>query len=102
MQLMLLGWAQSVNYGSQAWYSVTPNSFSISQLPLKQSLIICGTTGCMSVAEMGLPFLYFLFLIMYLLVVLGLHRCPWAFSSCGERGLLFGLLMAVASLVVEH
>ena len=30
----------------------------------------------------------------------------WAFSSCGERGLLFvavhGLLNAVASLVVEH
>ena len=30
----------------------------------------------------------------------------WAFSSCGERGLLFaavrGLLIAVASLVVEH
>ena len=30
----------------------------------------------------------------------------WAFSSCGERGLLFvavhELLIAVASLVVEH
>ena len=30
----------------------------------------------------------------------------WAFSSCGERGLLFtvvrGLLIVVASLVVEH
>ena len=30
----------------------------------------------------------------------------WAFSSCGERGLLFivahGLLIAVASLVAEH
>lgn len=58
MQLMLLGWAQSVNYGSQAWYSVTPNSFSISQLPLKQSLIICGTMGCMFVAEMGLLFFF--------------------------------------------
>ena len=60
MQLMLLGWAQSMNYGSQAWYSVTPNSFSVSQVPLKQSLIICGTKGCMSVAEMGLPFIFFL------------------------------------------
>ena len=34
-------------------------------------------------------------------------RCHvWAFSSCGERGLLFvvvrGLVIAVASLVVEH
>ena len=55
---MLLGWAQSVNYGSQAWYSVTPNSFSISRLPLKQSLIICGTMGCMFVAEMGLLFFF--------------------------------------------
>ena len=40
------------------------------------------------------------------MAVLGLHRCTWAFSSCGERGLLFvavhGLLIAVASLVVEH
>ena len=32
--------------------------------------------------------------------------CAWAFSSCGERWLLFvavlGLLIAVASLVAEH
>ena len=37
---------------------------------------------------------------------LGLRRCMQAFSSCGERGLLFvavsGLLIAVASLVAEH
>ena len=36
----------------------------------------------------------------------GLHCCAWAFSSCGKQGLLFivvrGLLIAVASLVVEH
>ena len=36
----------------------------------------------------------------------GLHCYARAFSSCGERGLLFvavpGLLIAVASLVVEH
>ena len=40
------------------------------------------------------------------MVVLGLRCCAWAFSSCGERGLLFaavhGLLIVVASLVVEH
>ena len=40
------------------------------------------------------------------LAVLGLHGCVQAFSSCSERGLLFvavcGLLIAVASLVVEH
>ena len=37
---------------------------------------------------------------------LGLHCWVWAFPSCGERGLLFvvvhRLLIAVASLVVEH
>ena len=47
------------------------------------------------------------FLKFYLfLVVLGLHCCAWAFSSCGERGPVFvaihGLLIAMASLVVEH
>ena len=44
---------------------------------------------------------------MYLfLAVLGLRCYVWAFSSCGEQGLLFvavrGLLIAVASLVAEH
>ena len=38
--------------------------------------------------------------------MLGFHCCMQAFSSCGERGLLFiavrGLLIAVAFLVVEH
>ena len=38
--------------------------------------------------------------------LLGLHRCRQAFSSCGERGLLFvavvGLLIAVASLAMKH
>ena len=44
-----------------------------------------------------LKFIYLLFL-----AVLGLRCCARAFSSCGERGLLFvavhGLLIAVASL----
>ena len=44
---------------------------------------------------------------MYLfLAVLGLRCCTWAFSCCGEQGLLFvvvcGLLIAVASLIAEH
>ena len=41
-----------------------------------------------------------------ILAALGLRCCTRAFSSCGESGLLFvevhGLLIAVASLVVEH
>ena len=40
------------------------------------------------------------------MVVLGLRCCAWAFSSCGERGLLLvaicGLLIAAVSLVAEH
>ena len=51
-------------------------------------------------------FLIDLFIIILLLAALGLHCCARAFSSCGERGLLFvavrGLRIAVASLVAEH
>ena len=40
------------------------------------------------------------------MAVLGLCCCVWAFSSCGEQGLLFVVmrrfLIAVASLVAEH
>ena len=42
----------------------------------------------------------------FFLAALGLRCCAWAFSRCSKQGLLFvvvrGLLMAVASLVVEH
>ena len=49
----------------------------------------------------------FFFKLIYLfLPALGLHCCTRAFSSSGKRGLLFvvvhGLLIVVASLVVEH
>ena len=48
----------------------------------------------------------FIFFIYLFLVVLGLRCCTWAFSSCGEWGLLFiavrGLLIAVSSLAAEH
>ena len=52
-------------------------------------------------------FFFFINLCIYLfLAALGLHCSAQAFSSCGERGLLFvavhGLLIAVASLVAEH
>ena len=48
----------------------------------------------------------FIFKLIYLfLAALGLCCCMQAFSSCGEQGLLLvvvrGLLIAVASLVVE-
>ena len=48
----------------------------------------------------------FLFIYLFILAAFGLCFCARAFSSCGERGLLFvavhGLLIVVASLVVEH
>ena len=50
-------------------------------------------------------FIIFYF-IYFFLAVLGLRCCTQAFSSCGERGLLFVavrvLLIVVVSLVVEH
>ena len=51
-------------------------------------------------------FLFVLFFYYLFLAALSLHCCRQAFSSCSERGLLFvavrGLLIAEASLVVEH
>ena len=51
-------------------------------------------------------YLFIYFIIIIFLAALGFHCCVWAFSSCGERGLLFvavhRLLIAVASLVAEH
>ena len=51
-------------------------------------------------------FLFFFKFVYLFLAVLGLCCCLRAFSSCGERGLLFvavhGLLVAVASLVAER
>ena len=48
----------------------------------------------------------FIYLYFKFLAALGLCCCARAFSSCGERGLLFvvvrGLLTVVASLVEEH
>ena len=47
-----------------------------------------------------------LLIIFLFLAALGLRCCVQAFSTCGERGLLFiavrGLHIVVASLVVEH
>ena len=49
---------------------------------------------------------FILFYLFLFLAVLGLHCCTRAFSSYGDRGLLFvavhRLFIVVASLVVEH
>ena len=54
--------------------------------------------------------LFFLFIYLFILLIYFWLRwvfvAVWAFSSCGERGLLFvavrGLLIVVAFLAVEH
>ena len=60
----------------------------------------------MAVPSPLLFFFFNLFIYLLFLAALGLRCCARAFSSCGERGLLFivvrGLLIVVASLVVEH
>ena len=51
-------------------------------------------------------FFFLIYFIYLFLAALGLRCCARAFSSCGERGLLFivvrGLLIVVASLVAER
>ena len=60
--------------------------------------------GLPTTAPPGKPLILFFFNLF--LAALGLRCCAWAFSSCGEQGLLFiavcGLLIVVASLVAEH
>ena len=50
--------------------------------------------------------LLYSFFLSFFMAVLGLCCCTQSFSSCGKWGLLFvavrGLLIVVASLVVEH
>ena len=51
-------------------------------------------------------FFKILFIYLNFWTVVGLRCCTWAFSSCGEQGLVLievhGLLIAVASLVAER
>ena len=69
----------------------------------KPRLLSCGPQG----RKQGKGAFFFkINLFILLLAALGLRGCARAFSSCGEWGLLFvavcGLLIVVASLVVEH
>ena len=62
---------------------------------------------CVHVTFFPVCFFLKINLFIYLsLAALGLRCCTQAFSSCGERGLLFvavcGLLILVASLVAEQ
>ena len=75
--------------------------------PKKQSIFHLGSVRPRG--ELALDLFICLFVCLFIclfLAVLGLRCHGQAFSSCGERGLLFiavrGLFTAVASLVVEH
>ena len=84
----------------------------ISWLPALHKLTLetrcCRVSGWISEAATARFFFSFLInLLIYLLMAaLGLCCCTRAFSSCGERGLLFvavrELLVEVASLAAEH
>ena len=56
--------------------------------------------------KLALVTFFYFYLFILFLALLGLRFCARAFSSCGERGLLFltvsRLLTAVPSLVEEH
>ena len=86
-----------------------PRSFPCS--PSLSNLTIChaAPTACFLCSGTWLLLLLLfksIYLIYLFLAALGLRCCAQAFSSCGEQGLLFvvvlGLLIVVASLVAEH
>ena len=64
-------------------------------------LVICMSSLEKCLVQIFCPDCFFVFL-----AVLGLRCCAWAFSTCGERGLLFvavcRLLIFMVSLVAEH
>ena len=70
------------------------------------SLAVCTILNSVESSSFFVVF-KFIYLFIYLyLATLGLCCCARAFSSCGEKGLLFvpvcRLLIAVASVVAEH
>ena len=91
--------------------NITPFPFLKNYFPLNSILSKFSVCVCVCVRTLSFKFVSDIFkkinLFIYLfLAVLGLNCCARAFSSCGERGLLFvavrGLLIVVASLIAEH
>ena len=84
------------------WDLPGPGLESVSPCIGRQILNHCATREVQSV------FLHINLFILFILIFgcVGSLLLRGAFSSCGEQGLLFvavrGLLIAVASLVVEH
>ena len=82
-----------VLHATKSFWKRSWENISLSSVSIKQGL--------------GAVCLFFVFcFLFFFLAALGLRCCARAFSSCGERGLLFvavrGLLIVVASLVAEH
>ena len=76
------------------------------EFPLLTLLLLTKMPVCPATL-LAFNFIYlFIYLFNLFLAALGLRCYTQAFSSCGEQGLLFvavpGLLIVVASLVVEH
>ena len=85
-------------------YICPSHSLTLSHLALPPPRILKSILQQVSVFFFLINFIY---LFIYLsLAELGLRCCTRAFSSCSKQGLLFiavhGLLISVASLVVEH
>lgn len=80
----------------------TPSIHRIPDLEPPTRLLCPHTVPNPALASFFKKFLF----ISYLLAILGLRCCTWAFSSSGEQGLLFleglGPLDVVASFIVEH
>ena len=79
------------------------------QFPSKLPVMPCYIKLCSKVVVLGLnsyTYSFFKMFIYLFMAALGLCCCTRAFSSCSDQGLLFvavrGLLITVASLVVEH
>ena len=83
------------------------NHWTAREVPLESNfkILFCIKTSLIYYYFSLFFFVIYLFIYLFL-AVLSLLCCVWAFSSCGERGLLFfvvrGLLIAVAPLVAEH
>ena len=76
------------------------------QLTSSNKFLTCRSLSSHGFVTLRCQMISFFLSFFFFLAALGLCCCAWAFSSCGEPGLLFlavhRLLPVVASLVAEH
>ena len=86
--------------------SLTVPSLIFRSLIHLEFIFVYGVRECSNFILFFIYKFIYIFLIFKFLAALGLRCHMWAFSGCGEWGLLsvavHGLLVAVASLVMEH